>query len=81
MGDALSSAADAGVATAFYRVMHMLDEPRALCQPHMMARVLARSLARGRPLAPVGATAWGRLKTADGWHQVGLRNGSSSAAS
>ena len=45
---------DGGIATAFYRVMHMLDEPAALFQPRTIIRILARSAlaARGRPAGP-----------------------------
>jgi 2-polyprenyl-6-methoxyphenol hydroxylase-like FAD-dependent oxidoreductase len=60
-----AAAADTGVATAFSRVMHMLDEPRSLFQPRMIARVLARSVVRGLSRKHEGATAGPGPKTAD----------------
>jgi hypothetical protein len=51
-----AAAVDDGIATAFYRVMHMLDEPGVLFRPGTVARVLARSLQRGRAVPPVRTT-------------------------
>jgi hypothetical protein len=44
---------DDGIATAFYRVMHMLEEPAALFQPRRIIRILSRSMVGARP---TGAT-------------------------
>lgn len=43
------AALDDDVTVAFYRVMHMIDEPATLFRPAMVARVLARSALGGRP--------------------------------
>lgn len=59
-----AAAVDPEIATSFYRVMHMLDEPRALFQPRTITRVLARSVLSGRSLARAGATAAGVPTTA-----------------
>jgi 2-polyprenyl-6-methoxyphenol hydroxylase-like FAD-dependent oxidoreductase len=51
---------DDGVATAFYRVMHMLDEPATLFQPGRILRVLARSVLGGRRRVGEGVEGPGR---------------------
>ena len=65
-----AAAADAGIATVFYRVMHMLDEPGALFRPRTMLRVLARSMRSGQPRTAAGAAAAGR-RMAAGSHPAG----------
>jgi 2-polyprenyl-6-methoxyphenol hydroxylase-like FAD-dependent oxidoreductase len=44
-----AAALDDAVTIAFYRVMHMLEEPETLFRPAMVTRVLSRSALGGRP--------------------------------
>lgn len=46
-----AAAVDDVVATAFYRVMHMLEDPATLFRPAMVARVLAQTALGGWPAA------------------------------